>query len=262
MTESIFDPGVLPLQKAVIYGPVLSRRLGYSLGINILSPHIKICSFDCVYCQYGKTELKTQNPDPASLYSVNEIIKEVEKGLMTARKLDFITFSGNGEPTLHPQIAEIVTRVKKLRDQLRPDVKLAMFSNVSELQREDVRHAIGMIDQPILKLDGGDEETIQRINRPVEGINLTDIVSGIRKFDGITLQTLFLGGKLSNSDEETVEKWIILIQEIHPKHVQIYSTDRAVAEEGVEIVPPYRLKEIAEKTTARTGVTVTAYWPK
>lgn len=258
---SLFDPGILPLQRGVVYGPVLSRRLGYSLGINVLSPHKKICSFDCIYCQYGKTTQKTRCPEPLSLYRVEEILKETEKALMTTRRLDFITLSGNGEPTLHPQIEGIVAGLKDLRDRYRTDVKLAMFSNSSELWREDVQRAITMIDQPILKLDTADEGCFHKINRPVEGVRLRDIISRIKELEGITVQTLFLGGKFTNADSESIKTWVEVIREIHPKQAQIYSTDRVVAEEAVEIVPPYRLKEIADQATLITGVPVMAYWP-
>lgn len=196
-----------------------------------------------------------------SLFRVPEILKATEKALITTRRLDFITLSGNGEPSLHPQIEKIVVGLKDLRNRYRVEVGLGMFSNCSELWREDVQRAIAMIDLPILKLDAGEEDIFQKINRPVEEIHLQEIVSGIQKFENITVQTLFINGRVRNTDRESIEKWTGLIREIHPRQVQIYSTDRAVAEEGLEIVPPYRLKEIADQTTSATGIAVTAYWP-
>lgn len=190
-----------------------------------------------------------------------EILKATEKALITTRRLDFITLSGNGEPSLHPQIEEIVVGLKDLRNRYRVEVGLGMFSNCSELWREDVQRVIAMIDLPILKLDAGEEDIFQKINRPVEEIHLQEIVSGIQKFENITVQTLFINGRVRNTDRESIEKWTDLIREIHPRQVQIYSTDRVVAEEGLEIVPPYRLKEIADQTTSATGIAVTAYWP-
>jgi len=173
--ESLFDLGILPLQKTIVYGPVLSRRLGYSLGINLLSPHIKICSFDCVYCQYGKTHLKTRKIEKTALYSPDEILREVEKALLIVRKVDYLTLSGNGEPTLHPQFLEIVEGIKSLRNRYRPDVKIALFSNSTCLGRKEVQQAMELIDQPILKLDAGNERLFQKVNHPCKGIDLIQI---------------------------------------------------------------------------------------
>lgn len=261
MTDSIFDPGILPLQKGIVYGPVLSRRLGYSLGVNLLSPYQKICSFDCIYCQYGRTGVKTRTPEPASLYTGEEIFKEIEKALLSGTKLDYITFSGNGEPTLHPQFDQIVNKVADIRNRLKPDVKLALFSNSTELCRSNVRSALKLIDHPILKVDACNQDLFEKINRPINGISLDKIISQFRGINSFTLQSLFLKGRVTNADDDSVVRWIELVKKIQPKDIQIYSTDRADPEEGLEVVPPRDLMIIAEKVRTITGIPAKAYWP-
>jgi wyosine [tRNA(Phe)-imidazoG37] synthetase (radical SAM superfamily) len=260
--KSIFDPGVLALQKTIVYGPVISRRLGYSLGVNILSPDCKICSFDCVYCQYGKTHIKTRNPDKLSVYTTSQILKEVEKSLLTVRKIDSITLSGNGEPTIHPEFHQIVIGIKTLRDRLRPDVKISLFSNATELVKEEVKSGLLLIDMPILKLDATNQRKFDEINKPVENLQLTEIVMGLKEIKHFVMQSIFITGKFSNISDQSVDEWIDLLLKIKPASVQVYSTDRASPEEGLEIVPPYKLKEIAELAGSKTGILVQAYWPK
>ena len=120
---------MLPLQSDIIYGPINSRRLGRSLGINLLPPSHKVCSFDCVYCHYGRTQVKTLYPQAGQLPGVEEVLQAIQEGLQAHPDIDYLTFSGNGEATLHPQFLEIVAGVRRLRDQLRPDVKLTILSN-------------------------------------------------------------------------------------------------------------------------------------
>ncbi len=187
------------LQEKIVYGPIHSRRLGTSLGINLLSPFHKICSFDCVYCQYGKTDQLTDKPDSSSVYTPEQILKEVEIGLKTVRRLDSITFSGNGEPTLHPDFANIVEETCLLRDRFQPGVPLAVFTNGSTLSRQKVRTALELIDIPLVKLDAGDQLSFEKINRPMAGLKLSGLIETMKGLKGLILQSLFLKGRVSNS---------------------------------------------------------------
>jgi wyosine [tRNA(Phe)-imidazoG37] synthetase (radical SAM superfamily) len=254
------DTNVLPLQKEIIYGPVLSRRLGRSLGINILSPYRKICTFDCVYCHYGRTGLLTSQRDGSWFYSIAEVVKATERALSLVRHLNAITFSGNGEPTLHPEFKEMVIGVKRLRDRLQPHVKLVLFSNSSQLQRHEVQEVLDLIDLPIVKLDTGDPELFEHINQPVKGISFGHILAGLQASRHFVLQTVLIDGKRSNSTASALERWQQLIVTIKPTRVQIYTTDRTIPEKGVMAVSPLRLKKIAEETQSRTGIPVDAYW--
>jgi wyosine [tRNA(Phe)-imidazoG37] synthetase (radical SAM superfamily) len=251
---------ILPLQSEILYGPVLSRRLGRSLGINILSPYRKICSFDCIYCHYGRTAVLTDHPEKSSLYSSDEILKAVEQRLNLTRHLNAITFSGNGEPTLHPDFKQIVEGVKQLRDRLQPQVKLAIFSNATTLDRHDVRTALGMFDLPVLKLDAGTADLFQRINRPVAGVKIESVIAGLKMVERFILQTVLIEGAPGNITVEALKRWEEIVMEIKPGRVQIYSTDRPVPEDDVQTVSPMRLKQIAEGVQQRMGIPVDAYW--
>ncbi len=251
---------VLPLQEKIIYGPIKSRRLGISLGINILSPFRKICSFDCVYCHYGGTNTLTLCPDPASLYSVTDILKATEQAIQVNPKIDHITFSGNGEPTIHPKFPEIALGIKTLRDKYLPGVRLAIFSNATTLSKDEIIIALDIFDSPILKLDTADEIMFQKINMPCDGIRLDEIIRNLKKIKNPTLQTLFLGGKISNAEGEVYQKWLGVIAEIHPARIQIYSTDRPVADIGSERILPSRLIQIVEEVRNKLNLSIEAYW--
>lgn len=252
---------ILPLQKNIIYGPIKSRRLGISLGINLLSPFQKICSYDCIYCQYGKTNTLTLEPEPASLYDLSEIIKKVELALSLQPKLDHITFSGNGEPTLHPQFAEIAKSIKNLRDKYLPKVRLALFSNATTLARKDVRDSLRCFDISILKLDAADQPTFEKINQPYPGIKIDSIIQDVNPIPNLVIQSLFIKGKISNVEGKSYKKWLDAVNSIQPKAVQIYSTDRPVPEMNVEKVMPYELMRIVDDVRSKYKIHIDAFWP-
>ncbi|RLC67307.1 MAG: radical SAM protein [Chloroflexi bacterium] len=252
---------MIPLQPDVTYGPVYSRRLGRSLGVNLLPTDYKLCSFDCVYCQYGSTDVKTLRPEARHFRSQEEILQAVEQALRrTRRELDYITFSGNGEPTLHPRFPEIVSGVRRLRDELKPGAKLALLSNSTTAYLPHVRESFALLDAPIMKLDAGDPSTLARINRPASGVTFEDIVAGLKEIPGLIVQSVLIDGKATNVHGEPFEAWLAALTEIKPTRVQIYSTERPVPEDSVEQVWPFILKRIAEEIKCRTGIPVNAYW--
>lgn len=251
-------PGI-PLQRGIIYGPVLSRRLGRSLGINLMPVDCKLCSFDCIYCQYGGTDIMTKDPSPSVLPSVDDVCWAVEKALRKPRTIDFLTFSGNGESTLHPQFPEIVHTVKALKDELRPDAKLALLSNASTINNVNIQNALGMIDAPMMKLDAGDEHTFKKINQPVSGVEFSDIVKGLKSITQLMLQTMFVDGDISNIQGEAYQAWINLLMELRPLLVHIYSTERPTAEMSVKRVDPKKLGQIAEELK-HMGVNVKVFY--
>jgi wyosine [tRNA(Phe)-imidazoG37] synthetase (radical SAM superfamily) len=251
---------LLSLQKDIIYGPINSRRLGRSLGINLLPTDCKLCSFDCVYCHYGRTEIKTLLPDEGRLPGVEQVLQAVERALQTHSDVDYVTFSGNGEPTLHPRFPTIAYEVRRLRDELRPGVRMALLSNSTAVHVPQVREALGTFDVPMMKLDAGDRETLARINRPAAAVRLERIVEGLKGIPDLTLQSVLLDGEVSNVRGNALEAWLAALSEIRPARVQIYSTDRPVPESGVERVPPSRLEGIAKEIEKRVGIPVSAYW--
>lgn len=250
----------LKLQSGIIYGPITSRRLGRSLGINLSPTRYKLCSFDCVYCHYGRTQVKTDRPQEDTLPRVGEVLAAVEKALTLVPKIDYLTFSGNGEPTLHPRFPNIVTGVRTLRDRLCPDAKLALLSNSTTAHLPHIKESLVLIDVPIMKLDAGDSRTFMRVNRPAPAVRFTTILEGLKKIPNITIQSILITGELSNITEPALQAWMNALTEIQPGQIQIYSTDRPVPQAGVERISPDKLQHIANQVEAITKIPATAYW--
>ena len=253
---------LLRLQSGVVYGPIESRRLGRSLGVNLLPTDRKLCSFDCIYCHYGHTDLKSLSLEEGHFPSVAQVLDAVEGALRICPDVDSITFSGNGEPTLHPHFSRIASAVCGLRDERRPDAKLAILSNATTVHLPHVREALGVFDAPIMKLDAGDSGTLASINRPVPEVELETIIEGLRLIPALIIQSVLIDGKVTNTRGDAFEAWLSAICEIRPAEVQIYSTDRPVPESGVERVPPPALERIAAEIERRTGVKAIAYWAR
>lgn len=251
---------LLALQPDIIYGPVTSRRLGRSLGINLLPCGYKLCSFDCMYCQYGATRVKALFPYEALLPSLTEILGAVQTALESPREFDTLTFSGNGEPTLHPRFPEIVAATRQLRDELRPKVRLALLSNSSTAHLPYIQETLAGIDLPIMKLDAGDAKTMEQLNRPAPDVQFDLIIQGLKNMPGIILQSVLVDGQVSNISTQAFEAWVSRVEEIQPSQVQLYSTEREAPEPGIKLVPPVELQRLAALAEKRTGITVKAYW--
>lgn len=252
---------VLPLKQGILYGPVNSRRLGLSLGINLSPRKYKSCSFNCVYCHYGWTDVQTmKTEDRASdIPRFDDVAEVVEEAAKSSIEFDYITFSGNGEPTLHPQFARLVREVRDIRDRHRPAAKVALLSNSTGLVNEDVRHSVDLIDLPVFKLDAGTEEKFRAINRPVKEMTLEKIVELLTSVDGIYIQTILVGGEPSNTEPEDIEAYYQRLARIRPIEAHIYSIDRPVPKMEISRVSPDRLNQIAAEATEKTGVTVRAF---
>lgn len=249
----------IPLQAGVIYGPILSRRLGRSLGINLLPSSRKVCSFDCVYCQYGPAEVIDDTEQGEGFPQVSEVLLDIEKALKKPRTIDYLTFSGNGEPTLHPGFPEIVQGVLSLRNTLRPEVKLAILSNSSRVNNPDILSSLKLLDAPMMKLDAGDEKTFRAINRPARSINFREIVEGLKHIDHLMIQSLMLDGAVTNIRGDAYEAWVEVLAELNPKEVHIYSTDRPTAYKGVKAVKIETLEKIAADLQSRFNLVAKAF---
>lgn len=250
---------VLELQDDVIYGPIHSRRLGRSLGINLLPTKRKLCTFDCIYCQYGSFEPAAVAEGYKGFPSPETVLRRIEEALQQRPLLDYITFSGNGEPTLHPQFPDIAAQVRRLRDQMCPGVRLAILSNSSRIHRADIREAVEQLDDPIMKLDAGDPATFAQVNRPAPGVTLEKILLGLSAMPRFIVQTLIIDGEIQNVRGEAHEAWLSMLCRLSPEKVQIYSTDRPVAAEGIETVSREALERLAWSSQERTGIEVKAY---
>ena len=253
---------LLQLQPGIVYGPINSRRLGRSLGINLLSSCYKLCSFDCVYCHYGRTQVKTLSPEEKDLPSVAQVLQAVQEALKVHHSIDYITFSGNGEPTLHPRFPAIVSGIHDLRDRLRPDIKLAVLSNSTTVHFPYILESLALLNVPMMKLDAGDSLTLAHINRPTPEVRFERIVEGLKRVPGLIIQSVLIGGQVTNVEGEAFEAWLSVLAEIRPTQVQIYSTDRPVPESGVKRVPPDALQHTAAEIEKRTGLQVNTYWAR
>ena len=253
---------LLPLQTGILYGPVSSRRYGRSLGINLCPAGYKLCSFNCVYCHYGQTEKLSTDATSyeKDLPTYDDVIRTVEETLQSPMELDAITFSGNGEPTLHPQFPEIADAVVRLRDKYRPGAKVALLSNSTGLAREDVRRSVSRLDLPVFKLDAGTERMFTRINRPAKNVRFDEIVCQLKSLAGICIQTALIDGTPSNMDPDELLAYLELIRDIRPKEVHLYSTDRPVADSRVSRVAPDWLEDIASQIKDETGVPAVAFY--
>ncbi|MEA2062163.1 MAG: radical SAM protein [Gemmatimonadota bacterium] len=251
-----------PLQTGIIYGPVNSRRLGRSLGINLLPTETKVCTFDCVYCQYG-ANLGLYDPATVGrlgLPTSEQVRVALEKTLAGLDALDVITLAGNGEPTLHPEFAGIARSAAELRDRFCSGAPICILSNGSTLDNESVRLALEKyVDRRIMKLDAGTRSAFQQVNRPAGGLQLDTLVEHLAALKDVEVQSLFFEGPHSNAGSGDIARWLDLLERIAPGSVQVYSLDRTPADKSLRPVSRERLEEIAgqvRQQLPRTGVQV------
>jgi wyosine [tRNA(Phe)-imidazoG37] synthetase (radical SAM superfamily) len=252
----------IPLQSGIIYGPVFSRRFGRSMGINLLPVDRKLCSFDCLYCEYGFTQRSalSANPSPRVFARTEEVVAAVKHALRKPRTIETLTFSGNGEPTLHPEFLTIVREVKKLRDRLRPSARLAVLSNSSRVNDPSVIEGLNLLDASMMKLDAGDPETFQALNRPAAGIAFEAILRGLEQLHHLMIQSVLVNGEVSNIHGEAYQAWVAALRALQPCMTHIYSLDRPAASPRVKQVSPIALSRIAEDLTERFNLPVEAFW--
>lgn len=258
-------PRHLLVKEDLIYGPLVSRRLGCSLGVNLLGAGEKLCSFNCRYCQCGWTGQTTLEVGRRidELPSAEQVAGALERRLERLSRdhagLDVITFSGNGEPTLHPELGAIVKATAKLRDRYTPSTKLAILSNGSTVHRPEVRAALEAVDLKIMKLDAGTESLLRRINLPARGFDFARMLQSLAELEGVILQSMFVSGSVDNTDPSAVREWIRRIMEIDPLRVQVYSLDRTPPDPRLKPVPRTLLESIADYVRWRTGVPIDVY---
>lgn len=251
---------LLRLQKGIIYGPVNSRRLGCSLGINILPAYEKLCPFNCVYCQYGWTKTHTIRLDKSSaLPSVKDVKQALKEALMTISiQPAYITFSGNGEPTLHPDFGQIVEEVKAVRDELSPKAKTAILSNSALVSDLSIRQALSKLDLRIMKLDCGRPDVFKRYNQPCRGVDLEAITEGLARLTDVTIQTLFSSGQEGNLDPQNIIAWLERLKRINPSSIQLYTLDRGYPGNDLKSATEEQLSQI-KKRIEEEGLSAQVY---
>lgn len=247
-----------------IFGPVRSRRLGVSLGINLSPDDGKVCSFDCIYCEAG---FNSQGAGSTGL-PLRERVREQLRNKLQAMKeagepLDVITFSGNGEPTLHPDFPEIIDDVLKLRDEFYPEAKVSVLTNSTRIFSPEVAEALKSVDNNILKLDSAVEPTMRLIDRPNSpDFTVEKVVEGLKQFacTGV-IQTMFLRGShdgkpVDNTSPEEIDALIEAYKQIRPREIMIYSLDRSTPAEKIKKVEKEELEKIGAKIERETSIPV------
>lgn len=234
---------------SIVYGPIHSRRLGVSLGMNLMPTTAKLCTFDCVYCECGWNQ-PVSHPTLPTREQVREALNTKLSTLNL--QLDVITFSGNGEPTLHPDFLGIIHDTCALRDQYCPQAKISVLSNSTQLGRKDVVEALRLCDNRILKLDSAIDTTMRLIDKPVNpNLTVEQIAQWLALFDGdFTLQTCFLRGEynsqiIDNTTPDELSAWYNIVDRLHPKQVMIYVIDRATPLQTLSKVPAAEMEAIA-----------------
>lgn len=237
---------------APIFGPVHSRRLGVSLGINLMPADGKVCTFDCVYCECGfNADFRPRQRRPTR----EEVREALEARLQDMQANgpapDVLTFAGNGEPTAHPRFAGIIDDTLALRDRYFPKAKVSVLSNSTMLFRPEVVEALKRIDNNILKLDTVDPEYIRRVDRPTGAYDVNDIISQMKAFKGqLIIQTMFMKGthdglSVDNTTDRYVLPWLDAVRDIAPRQVMIYTIDRETPDQNLQKATPEELDRIA-----------------
>ena len=248
---------------STVFGPIHSRRLGTSLGINLAPDDGKVCTFDCIYCEAGYNRQGTGTTGLATREKLEDDLRRKLAEMHAAgMKLDVITFSGNGEPTINPDFPAIVDTVIALRDEYYPKAKVSVLTNSTRIFNPAVAAALDKVNNNILKLDSAVEETMRLIDNPTErSFTVARAVEGLCRFAGTgIIQTMLLRGKhngkvVDNTTDAEIDALIEAYQRIKPREVMLYSLDRSTPEENLAKVEHDELERIADRIR-RAGITV------
>jgi len=220
----------------IVFGPIFSRRLGSSLGVNLLPSKGKLCNFDCVYCECGWNKDGIAERVFPRLEEVKAALEEkMSKAASEGVPVDSITFSGNGEPTMNPDFPEIIDVTLELRDRYFPDAKVSVLSNATLIGRPAVAEALMKVDNPILKIDASSDSLIAQINKPVGRYRLDEVVEAMMKFDGrFVLQTMFLKSPdFDTAEPDALEKWMEIVRKVKPREIMVYTIDRETPDKSL-----------------------------
>mgnify|MGYP003289873029 CR=1 FL=1 len=220
----------------IVFGPIFSRRLGSSLGVNLLPSKGKLCNFDCVYCECGwnKDGMNDRRfPEFAEIEAALE--EKMAKAAEEGTGVDSITFSGNGEPTMHPDFPKVIDVTLRLRDRYFPNAKVSVLSNATLIGRPAVAEALMRVDNPILKIDASSDDLIEKINKPSGSYRLADVIGNLKKFEGrFVLQTMFLRSPdFDTAAPEALNRWMEIVRELKPREVMVYTIDRETPDKSL-----------------------------
>lgn len=237
-----------------IFGPVHSRRLGISLGINLMPADGKICTFNCIYCECGLNEdHRPTLPRPTRELVAQKLEEKLKEMAAEGQLPDVLTFAGNGEPTCHPHFAEIIDDTIRLRNLYCPKAKVSVLSNATMIQHQKVHDALMQVDNNILKLDTIDPLYINKVDQPVVPYDVEKVIEHLKAFQGhVIIQTMFMRGQKSvdNTSEEFVGPWLEAVKEIKPQQVMIYTIDRETPTQGLLKATHEQLDQIRDRVIA------------
>jgi len=236
-----------------IFGPVHSRRLGISLGINLMPADGKICTFNCIYCECGLNEdFRPSLPRPTREHVAERLEAKLQEMAAEGQLPDVLTFAGNGEPTCHPHFAEIIGDTIRLRDQYCPNAKVSVLSNATMIHRQSVHDALMRVDNNIQKLDTVDPLYINKVDQPVIPYDVHQVIERLKAFQGhVIIQTMFMrGNSVDNTGEEFVGPWLEAVKAIMPQQVMIYTIDRETPTQGLLKATHEQLDAIRDRVIA------------
>jgi len=225
------------IREETVFGPIFSRRLGSSLGINLLPVNGKICTFDCIYCECGWNK---DGRDDTRLPKAAEVREALESKMILLIKegtpVDSITFSGDGESTINPDFPRIIDDTLVLRDKYFPKAKVSVLSNATQVHRPEIFAALRKVDNPIMKIDAPTNELIEKINHPAPGYDVARVIEALKQFNGdFILQTMFLKSKyFDSSSPEVLDGWMDIVRLLKPREVMAYTINRPTPEEGLQ----------------------------
>lgn len=236
------------LREDTVFGPIHSRRLGNSLGINLLPTKGKICNFDCIYCECGwNADGRSDTVIPSAAQVRTALEDKLMQLLLDGTPVDSITFSGDGEPTLNPEFPRIIDDTLALRAAYYPSAQVSVLSNATRVHVDAVFEALRKVDNPIMKIDAPTDELAARINRPAPGYSVERTVQALKRFQGdFVLQTMFLkSSDFDSASPEVLGPWMDIVRELRPRLVQLYSIDRPTPAEGLQKYSTEQMKAFA-----------------
>lgn len=237
------------IREETVFGPIFSRRLGSSLGINLLPEKGKICNFDCIYCECGWNR---DGRNDTVLPTAEKVRSDLERMLVklaaVGTPVDSITFSGDGEPTINPEFQQIIDDTLRLRDQYYPQAKVSVLSNATRVHIPEIFNALRKVDNPIMKIDAPTNELIAKINLPAPGYDVQRVIEALKRFDGnFVLQTCMLRGNgFDSSNPEVVGPMMDIVRLLRPREWMVYTIDRATPMQGLEKFSPQEMKTLVQ----------------
>ena len=232
------------LREETVFGPIKSRRLGNSLGINLLPTKGKFCNFDCIYCECGwNKDGLNDKVLPTAAQVRSKLEDKLTELLLDGTPIDSITFSGDGEPTLNPEFPRIIEDTLRLRDAFCPGAKVSVLSNATRVHVPEILAALNKVDNPIMKIDAPTDELAALINHPAPGYSIARVIEALEKFEGnFVLQTMFLRAPgFDSGAPEVVGPWMEIVRRLRPREVRVYTIDRPTPASGLT---PYTQAEL------------------